>query len=253
MRGKSLSIVAFLSLIAVISAWAAPAPKEKAPAKITETEIAVAAASEDNNEMAKNEESSTNNLKQLAQAAINFADGANGDMPRNICDKKGKKLLSWRVQLLPYIGEKTLYKQFKLDEPWDSENNLKLVERMPKVLASPRVFVKRTGFTVYQGFAGPGSVFEPGQALKFPASIPDGTSNTILFAESSIAVPWTKPADIPFDPNKDVPDFGKAYGAKPLVALCDGSVRFVDTTTISATTLKAAITRAGGEVLGADW
>ena len=61
------------------------------------------------------------------------------------------------------------------------------------------------------------------------------------------------PVDLPFDEKKDLPDIGKAYGAKPLAVLCDGSVRTLDLTTLSATTLKAAITRAGGEVLGSDW
>ena len=157
------------------------------------------------------------------------------------------------MHILPYMEEGELYKQFKLDEPWDSENNLKLVERMPKILSSPRVSVKHSGFTVYQGFAGPGSAFEPGQKLAYPASFTDGASNTIMIAESSIAVPWTKPADMPFDPEKDLPNFGKAYGSKPLVTLADGSVRIVDTKKVSATTLKAAITTAGGEVLGEDW
>src|SRR5262249_41965572 len=50
-----------------------------------------------------------------------------------ICDKTtGKPLLSWRVAILPYIEEDNLYKQFRLDEPWNSEHNLKLLEKMPK-------------------------------------------------------------------------------------------------------------------------
>jgi hypothetical protein len=54
-----------------------------------------------------------------------------------------------------YIEQVELYKEFKLDEPWDSEYNMKLMEKMPKTLASPRVSVKKPGFTVYQVFAGP--------------------------------------------------------------------------------------------------
>ena len=69
--------------------------------------------------------------------------------------KNGKPLLSWRVQLLPFLEYAELYNQFKLDEPWDSENNLKLLEKMPSTFASPRVKVKNKGYTVYQGFVGP--------------------------------------------------------------------------------------------------
>ncbi len=50
-----------------------------------------------------------------------------------ILDKNGKPLLSWRVALLPYIEQDALYRQFKLDEPWDSEHNKKLIAQMPKI------------------------------------------------------------------------------------------------------------------------
>ncbi len=151
---------------------------------------------------------------------------------------------------MPYIEKNELYKKFKLDEPWDSETNLKLLEEIPKVYDSPRVKVKKKGYTVYQGFAGNGAIF--GSKLDFN-SIIDGTSNTILMVEASVAVPWTKPVNIPFDPKKDLPDFGKAYGMKPFAAMCDGSVRALDLKKIKPATLKAAITSAGGEVLGDDW
>ena len=247
-----LSLSLALGTAGLLAGMGRAAPVPKTPAKITDTELAATAATDDPAKMANNEHVSTDNLKTLALAVHNYAD-TNGILPNDIADKNGKSILSWRVRLLPYIEQGELYKRFRIDEPWDSENNLKLVERMPKTLTSPRVTVKKPGFTVYQGFAGPGSVFEPGKVLHFPASITDGTSNTIMIAESSVAVPWTKPADLAFNPDKDLPDFGKAYGAKPLVALCDSSVRIVNTKTVSEETLKSAITTAGGEVLGADW
>src|SRR5262249_18051136 len=47
--------------------------------------------------------------------------------------------LSWRVQVLPHLGPEgtALYKEFKLTEPWDSEHNKELIEKMPAVFASP--------------------------------------------------------------------------------------------------------------------
>jgi hypothetical protein len=230
--------------------WAAPAPEDKAT---PEGEVAVEPAKATEEEAAKHLKNSQENLIRIALATINFADTNNGQLPRDITNKDGKVLLSWRVQILPYLEQDDLYKKFKLDEAWDSKNNRELVEKMPEVFASPRVVVKKKGFTVYQGFAGKGALFEPGAKLRFPASIPDGTSNTIMVVESSTAVPWSKPADLPFDEKKDLPDIGKAYGAKPLAALCDASVRILDLKKISPKTLKAAITIAGGELLGKDW
>ena len=51
--------------------------------------------------------------------------------PAAICDKDGKPLLSWRVAILPYLEQGDLYKQFHLDEPWDSPHNSSLIEKMP--------------------------------------------------------------------------------------------------------------------------
>src|SRR5258708_15521277 len=100
---------------------------------------------------------------------------------------------------------------------------------------------------VYQAFGGEGALFEPGKTLRI-ASIVDGTSNTIMAVESSLAVPWSKPADLPFDVKQDLPNIGKAYGAKPLAALFDGSVRTLNLKTLTPQTFKASITVSGGKV-----
>jgi hypothetical protein len=228
--------------------YSAPAPKPKEEAR-TDDRIEAEPIEGDRVQLAAARMKSSNNLKQLGLAFHNYADDR-GTVPADITDKDGKPLLSWRVRLLPYIEQEALYKQFKLDEPWDSPTNKALLEKMPKTLESPRVKVKKAGYTVYQGFAGPGTPFEAGKALRFPADITDGTSNTIFTAEASTAVPWTKPADLPFDPKADLPDLGKAYDGMPLFGLLDGSVRVIKTSTIDPAVLKALITRSGGEVIG---
>ena len=52
--------------------------------------------------------------------------------------------LSWRVQILPFIEEDCLYKEFHQDEPWDSPHNVKLLPRMPKIFIDPRFQSLRT-------------------------------------------------------------------------------------------------------------
>src|SRR5258705_440975 len=32
----------------------------------------------------------------------------------------GRALLSWRVAILPFLGQELLYREFRLDEAWDS-------------------------------------------------------------------------------------------------------------------------------------
>lgn len=244
-RIRILSLVAVI-IPPVVLLLAAPVPPG-AKSKLADTEEAVPATAA---EQEKARHNSTGNLKQIGLAVHNHVSAYSDKVPRDVVDKDGKPLLSWRVQILPSLEEDTLYKHFKLDEPWDSPDNIKLLERMPKVFDSPRVKLKTKGYTVYQGFTGNGAVINGPYSI---GNIPDGSANTIWCVEATAAVPWTKPADIPFDPKKDLPKFGKALGEKPLALLCDGSVRYLDLRTISAATLKKAICGNDGNVLGADW
>lgn len=89
--------------------------------------------------LAQNMAQSRRNLKELAIAMHNYADTHGGRMPGPaIYSKDGKPLLSWRVALLPYLDQNNLYRQFHLDEPWDSAHNRKVLETfIPKVYAPP--------------------------------------------------------------------------------------------------------------------
>ena len=75
-------------------------------------------------------------LKSIAVAMVNYNDAKRSFPPAAIADKDGQPLLSWRVKLLPFLNQEDLYKQFHLDEPWDSEHNLPLVKKMPDCYAS---------------------------------------------------------------------------------------------------------------------
>src|SRR5205823_763689 len=119
----------------------------------------------------------------------------------------GKPLLSWRVLLLPYIEQDNLYKQFKLDEPWDGPTNKKLLARMPNVYKHPFAKTTTPHGTFYQVATGKGTIFEGKRGIRIQ-EITDGTSNTILVAEAARDVPWSKPADMPFDA-QNLPKLGK--------------------------------------------
>ncbi len=231
---------------ATAALWAAPVPPMPTKPKLTDTEEAVPVNEEESQQAYGG---SKRNLMTLGIFVHNFASANQDKIPQNVLDKNGKPLLSWRVLALPYVEEDELYRKFKLDEAWDGPNNIKLLEKMPSAFESPRVKVRK-GYTVYQGFSGNGAIL--GSAYNI-GNIPDGTSNTIWCVEATHAVPWTKPVDMPFDPMKDLPKFGKAFGEKPLALLCDGSVRELDLKMITAATLKNAITTDDGNVLGQDW
>jgi hypothetical protein len=195
---------------------------------------------------------SVNKLKQLAIAMHNYLSTYGTFPPQAIYGKDGKPLLSWRVAILPFIEQQNLYNQFKLDEPWDSAHNKKLLAKMPEVYRIPDSKPKHPHGTFYQGFVGKSAFFDGKQGLRFPASFADGTSNTIMLVGAAKDVPWTKPEDVPFGPGKLKPLLGEFFPGGYQVLICDGSVRFL-AKKISETTLRSAVTPAGGEILGADW
>jgi hypothetical protein len=165
----------------------------------------------------------TNNLKMIAIAAHAYHDAYN-TMPPAAFGPAGK--LSWRVALLPYLEEGELYKQFKLDEPWDSEHNKKLLTKIPKVYA-PLVGEAPPGHTFVRAFSGPGAVFPapPGRVTLAAITTMNGTSNTIMVVDTGEPVPWTAPDELVYDP-KAPPRLGAQTPGGFLAAMCDGQVRF---------------------------
>jgi uncharacterized protein (TIGR03067 family) len=193
---------------------------------------------------------SANNLKQIA-LAMHFYHDANKRLPAPaILSKDGKPLLSWRVAVLPYLEQQELYKQFKLDEPWDSAHNKKLLEKMPPLYAPVTGKTKQPHSTYYQVFVGPGTAFEPGKNITL-LNITDGTSNTVMAVEAGEAVPWTKPQDLPYDPQKDLPKLGGLSSDGLFVAMCDGAVRWMPRP-FDARLFRLAITRNDGQEVDFD-
>ena len=192
-----------------------------------------------------------NNQTQTGRAIHKSHDSTGSFPPAAVCDKNGKPQLSWRVLILPYIEQDALYKQFKLDEPWDSENNKKLIAKMPRVYAIPGAKAGATE-THYRVFVNNGALFDWVLGTKIQ-QITDGTSNTFMVVTAKDPVPWTKPDELEFDPEKDMSKLiGLVVNGRAQVAMCDGSVRTLAKIPAKAT-LHALITKSGGEVIPADF
>ena len=147
------------------------------------------------------------------------------------------------------MEQEELYKQFKLNEPWDSDTNKKLLAKMPGVFRAG-IEEKDAVKTFYQGIAGPGTAFEPGLKLKI-VSVTDGTSNTLGVVEAGPAVEWTKPADISYDPRKAFPKFDGPFRNVVLVATLDGAAHALKPD-LKDQVLHDLTTRAGGEIIDFD-
>ena len=153
---------------------------------------------------------SLNRLRMISLAIHNYHD-AHVQLPPAATRDDGKPLLSWRVALLPYIGEDELYNEFHLDEPWDSEHNKALIERMPAIYGTSPTL--DPGHTTILAVSGPDAMFGPEMGVKLH-DVRDGLSNTVMIviAAESKAVPWTKPSDL--DPAAEDPPTPSDWPAK---------------------------------------
>jgi thiol-disulfide isomerase/thioredoxin len=148
----------------------------------------------------------------------------NGRLPPAVLvGPDGKTLHSWRVALLPEFGEKQLFAQYRLDQPWNSPTNRKLLSRMPDVYGLPGS-VPGSHDAGYFALTGPTAFFseKPGVATAKPAE--DGT---VMIVEARRAVPWTKPEDIPYDDARPVPNLGGIHEMGFSALLSNGRPEFL--------------------------
>ena len=190
-------------------------------------------------------EQSQNNLKEIGIAIHSYHDTI-GKMPADVVDKDGKAILSWRVQMLPYLEEEALYKEFKLDEPWDSNANSALIARIPKAFEPIRVKADK-GQTFYRGFDGPDTVFEAGTKQTL-LSMTDGTSNTIMVVEAGEPCIWSKPDDLPYGGKKPLPKLGGLFDGDFHVLMGDGSTFRGSSKTMHGDEFRKLLTKSDGMV-----
>ena len=202
----------------------------------------------------------------------NYHDTYGSFPPAFVLGRDGKKWHSWRVLILPYLGQQELYAAYRFDEPWDGPNNRKLIEKMPEIFACPSqpcptkkaVLLSigvlgcagggpsaESGFTSFAAVLGQDCAFRGARPVSIK-EITDGTSNTILIGECTrTKIPWTKPDDIDtaFFSKLGGPDgFGSPHLGGAHFLMGDGTVRFVNTNT-AQTTVDALFTRNGGETV----
>jgi prepilin-type N-terminal cleavage/methylation domain-containing protein/prepilin-type processing-associated H-X9-DG protein len=245
----------------------------------------------------------TNNLKQMSLATINGADTNQGKLPPSCGLYPGDGPVEGNsdggtfLHILPYIEQDNLYKaSYAKPEPNDRNGgqgtytqwSAPIQNAVVKIYVCPSDPTQSPALKAYASYGVNGQIFRHnyqwgGVGLaRFPASIPDGTSNTIMYTEKLAR------CDSGNYPNNYWPDWGSIIlsddlgdptgnaaipqfrppGANPAtcdggrassphtgginVGLFDGSVRSISTG-ISAQTWWYAATPAGGETLGSDW
>jgi prepilin-type N-terminal cleavage/methylation domain-containing protein/prepilin-type processing-associated H-X9-DG protein len=254
--------------------------------------------------------SCSNNLKQLSLGTINCADTNNGKLPPSIglypndnaygANQSDGGLF---LHILPFIEQGNLFNAALVGAGVDDRNNFLPTYSQwtaPIQSAIIKTFQCPSDHTTlsYNGGQGAASYGINGQLFRynyvgwsaglarFPASIPDGTSNTIFFAEKLTRTTACINCCNNYD-NNYWPDWGPlisssdcnmATGAAAMfqvqphgdpanadggrassdhtsgmnVALGDGSVRFLSTG-VAPLTYWAALTPNAGDTLGSNW
>lgn len=207
---------------------------------------------------------SSRNLAQIGKALLDYHARHRRLPSAALRGKDGKALLSWRVALLPYLGEEKLYKEFRLDEAWDGPHNRRLVRRMPAVFRSD---AGQAPVTHLQVVTGKGTAFDGPDGLRL-SDMTDGPERTLLVAEARRAAPWTKPDELVYGPAMAVPRFGGVDATSFNFVCGDGKVRklehghcrrvgphgldFYPRKDFDDRLLRSYLTRAGGEKVDVD-
>jgi hypothetical protein len=194
----------------------------------------------------------TCNLCQIKLALHNYHETYKTLPPAYIADANGKPMHSWRMLIMPFMEQSTLYNTYDFNEPWDGPNNIKLLDSMPSILACPSRFNVPTNLTSYVVVTGPGTMFPGATSVKFD-DVTDGLSNTLMVVEvSNVNIPWTAPWDLDVrsmrfqlnDPKR--PAISSEHPGGANVVLGDASTRFLYES-ITPGNLRALITINGGE------
>jgi hypothetical protein len=165
-------------------------------------------------------------MQAVATAMNEFYD-EHGFFPDDDGFGKSKGRLSWRVHLLPYLEQQELYSQFRLEEPWDSEHNKTLIEKMPEVFKVSDIAA--AGKTSIHVLLGEGLLFGGNEPPTLD-SITDSPDSTILavLAEPGTAEIWTRPGGVKTDMANPVRSFA-ADQHTITVCMVDGGVASLNT------------------------
>lgn len=244
-------------------------------------------------------QATVNNLKQICLAIHNANDTFKRLPPAYDKFNNWQFAASVHVHLLPFIEEDQFYRAYQnamgkgevtekeiniFTAADDNSNAAGKVKGVQNFAANLRVFSIKGAMTPHDKDMPKLGATEPGNA-RIPASFPDGTSNTIIFATKLAAAgdggsryaaepnnkfaaffgqnAAKKPAD-PSDPTatfqlqpaakdaRNSPLMAQSFTKNLLVGLADGSVRDVPAA-ISAETWNRAVHPSDGFPLGNDW
>ncbi len=174
------------------------------------------------------------NLRRITLAMLIY-ERAHGTLPpAYTVDASGKPLHSWRVLLLPYLGEEELCDKLRLDEPWDSEHNCQFHDAALAIYQCPSASLE-PGQTTYSVVVGENTAFRAVEGK----SLDDFGMNLMLVVEREQSIGWMDPTSELVEAlvykginrrDEGVDGIGCLHPGGLNVGLRDGSVRFISAT-----------------------
>ena len=174
------------------------------------------------------------NLQRITLAMLIYEREHGTLPPAYAVGADGKPLHSWRVLLLPYLGQEELYGKLRLDEPWDSQHNRQFHDAAVAVYQCPSAWLG-LGQTTYSVVVGEKTAFQAGEGK----SLDDLGMNLMLVVERQQAVCWMDPTSelveaIAVDgingKERPAAGFGSRHPGGMDVGCRDGSSRFISET-----------------------
>lgn len=133
-----------------------------------------------------------NNLKSIALALREYNELHGQLPPAYTRDANGQPAHSWRIFILPQLGEEALFASYRFDEPWNGPNNRLLADQMPSVFRCDGYhhhlehldaeFEGDDLFTPYVVPAGPDTLLRPDESISLD-SLDTVEGDWILVAE----------------------------------------------------------------------
>lgn len=206
-----------------------------------------------------------NNLKRIGLALHDYHAFYDSFPPAFIADKEGRPMHSWRVLILPQLGQLPLYDLYRFDEPWDGPNNRRLGDQILEVYCCPSEdrprdparsqdprWSNESTLTSYLAVIGPETAW-PGAMSTSPSDLRDGASATILVVEvANSGIHWMEPRDLhilqmaPSVQAKEGQGISSRHNGGAHALFGDGGVRFVSES-LSREQVHGVLTRNGGE------
>ena len=146
---------------------------------------------------------------------------------------------SWRVAVLPYLGEDSVFKKYSFGEPWNSPNNRKLIDQLSSNSPFYTSAKSRSSYkTPFKLVKGEGTMFESDNQPN-PHALRHGASQQILLVEdNSTMVNWMQPEDLTIEQVKQLFDAAKSKnGFKLESSLFETTYNFFFVSTFDAHTM----------------